>query len=184
MKEIRWLTSQLPEPRPIQRRTEADYYGASGLIASALGLPTVPPSVASWKHGISYENNLRFPELILTEGNRATRHLVGRGEQVAQLNGRGYLRVHAVGVPYVYVEPPATQRVPRTLLVMPAHSLSNTSHAFDEEDYVDRIEWAVGAPIVLVATGPRREETIVRAGQALDRLLDGKVDAVLAARGS
>lgn len=52
------------------------------------------------------------------------------------------------------------------------------------KDYVDRIEWAVGAPIVLVATGPRREETIVRAGQALDRLLDGKVDAVLAARGS
>jgi hypothetical protein len=134
--DIKWLTDRLPPSAPTNRRTEADYYGASELIATALGYDSAPPCVASWKHGVSYERELRFPELILTEGNRATRHLVGNDWQVKALNRRGFFRVHAVGVPFIYVPPTTLERLPRTLLVMPAHSLDNTKHPFDEDEYV------------------------------------------------
>lgn len=50
--------------------------------------------------------------------------------------------------------------------------------------YVELVEQRVGAPVVLVATGPRREETIVRSDHpALRKLLEDRVPAVLAARG-
>jgi hypothetical protein len=137
--DIRWLTDTLPPSAPINRRTEADYYGASDLIATALGYDSAPPCIASWKHGVSYEKSLAYPELILTEGNRATRHLVGNGWQVSALRKRGFLRVHAVGTPILYLNPPSVTRVPRSLLVMPAHSLVNTAHPFDEDAYVDAV---------------------------------------------
>ncbi len=50
--------------------------------------------------------------------------------------------------------------------------------------YVRFLEERVGAPIGLVSTGPRREETILRrAVPALDRLLGGRIEQVLAERG-
>ena len=48
--------------------------------------------------------------------------------------------------------------------------------------YVAAIEEEVGAPAAIVSSGPRREETILRPGPALDRLLpDGTVPSVQAA---
>ncbi len=38
-------------------------------------------------------------------------------------------------------------------------------------EYVRTIEEEVGAPVAIVSSGPRREETILRAGPALERLL-------------
>ena len=136
---IEWLTSQLPAIRPIERRSEADYYGASDLIGAALGYATLPRSIASWKHGVSYERTMRAPELLLTEGNRATRHLVANEWQAARLRRAGYLRVHAVGVPFLYSEPPDTKRLPHSLLVMPAHHVLNSTHAFDEKGYTESL---------------------------------------------
>jgi hypothetical protein len=134
-----WLTKMLPPRQAILRRSEADYYGASDLIACALGYATQPRSVASWMHAVSYERRLDFPELLFPEGNRATRHLVATSGQVQQLTDRGFLRVHATGVPFLYVEPSATTRIPGSLLVMPAHSVANSTHSFDEEGYADQI---------------------------------------------
>ena len=42
-------------------------------------------------------------------------------------------------------------------------------------DYVDLIEQEVGAPVALISTGPRREETIVRENPALGRLTEGRL---------
>ena len=51
-------------------------------------------------------------------------------------------------------------------------------------DYVAAIEEEVGAPVAIVSSGPRREETILRPGLALDRLLPaGTVASVRAAVG-
>jgi adenylosuccinate synthase len=55
--------------------------------------------------------------------------------------------------------------------------------AFDDlppaaRDYVAFIEAQLGAPVELISTGPRREETIVRAGGALERLTGGRLPAV------
>ncbi len=49
-------------------------------------------------------------------------------------------------------------------------------------DYVDLIEQEVGAPIALISTGPRREETIVHESPTLARLTAGRLAKVLAQR--
>lgn len=51
-------------------------------------------------------------------------------------------------------------------------------------DYVRFIEDEVGAPVELVSTGPRREETIVRPGGFLEELLGGRFETVLEGRGA
>ena len=56
-------------------------------------------------------------------------------------------------------------------------------HAFEElppaaRDYVAVLEEEVGAPVWLVSTGPRREETILRREAGLDRLLGDRRPAV------
>jgi adenylosuccinate synthase len=49
-------------------------------------------------------------------------------------------------------------------------------------DYIDFIEQELGAPVTLVSTGPRREETLVRDHPGLHRLTSGRLDRVLAQR--
>lgn len=51
-------------------------------------------------------------------------------------------------------------------------------------DYVARIEAEVEAPVSLVSTGPRREETIVRDNAHLTSWLGDRLEEVLAARGA
>ena len=45
----------------------------------------------------------------------------------------------------------------------------------EARDYVDFIEQEIEAPVTLVSTGPRREETIVREHASLDRLTSGRL---------
>ena len=52
------------------------------------------------------------------------------------------------------------------------------------KDYIRRVEEVVGAPVGLISTGPRREETIVRDHPAMRRLLGDRLDAVVAGRSS
>jgi hypothetical protein len=146
-----WLLDRLPPVAPINRRSEADYYGASDLIGAALGHPSAPRSSASWKHGIAFKQNWASPDLILTEGSRFTRHLVTVESQVAMLRGAGYLRVHAAGAPYLYVEPARAPRVPASLLIMPAHSVFNSTHSFGEDAYVEQLLSIQGRFDVVVA---------------------------------
>ena len=49
-------------------------------------------------------------------------------------------------------------------------------------DYVAFLEDQLGAPVEVISTGPRREETIVRPGGALERLTGGRLPAVAAGR--
>ena len=49
-------------------------------------------------------------------------------------------------------------------------------------DYVDLIEQEVGAPVTLISTGPRREDTIVRDHPALTRLSEGRLAKVVEQR--
>jgi len=46
--------------------------------------------------------------------------------------------------------------------------------------YVTFIEERVGVPVALVSTGPKREQTILRHDSPLDRLTDGRLEAILA----
>ena len=50
------------------------------------------------------------------------------------------------------------------------------------QDYVTAVEEAVEAPVGLVSTGPRREETIIREEPNLARLTAGRLGAVIQER--
>jgi len=52
----------------------------------------------------------------------------------------------------------------------------------EARDYIDFIEQEIDAPVSLVSTGPRREETIVRDHPDLERLTSGRMGRVLAER--
>ena len=52
----------------------------------------------------------------------------------------------------------------------------------EARDYIDFIEAEIEAPVTLVSTGPRREETIVRPHASLERLTSGRLGRVLEER--
>ena len=52
----------------------------------------------------------------------------------------------------------------------------------EARDYIDFIEQEIEAPVTLVSTGPRREETIVRDHPDLERLTAGRLGKVLEQR--
>jgi adenylosuccinate synthase len=52
----------------------------------------------------------------------------------------------------------------------------------EARDYIDFLESEIEAPVTLVSTGPRREETIVREHPALDRLTSKRLASVLQER--
>ena len=52
----------------------------------------------------------------------------------------------------------------------------------EARDYIDFIAQEIEAPVALVSTGPRREETIVRAHPDLERLTSGRLGKVLEQR--
>ena len=52
----------------------------------------------------------------------------------------------------------------------------------EARDYIDFIEQEIEAPVTLVSTGPRREETIIRSHPDLDRLTAGRLGKVLEQR--
>jgi adenylosuccinate synthase len=52
----------------------------------------------------------------------------------------------------------------------------------EARDYIDFIEQEIEAPVTLVSTGPRREETIVRGHPRLERLTAGRLGRVLEER--
>ena len=52
----------------------------------------------------------------------------------------------------------------------------------EARDYIDFIEQEIEAPVTLVSTGPRREETIVRDHPSLERLTSGRLGRVLEQR--
>ena len=118
---------------------EPHFYGASWLIARELGLPQPRPCHAIWTHGWQFappEHVYQF--LGLEKRQRIT--LVGVEEHARFLRARGVQGVHAVGLPFAYADLPApVQRFPRSLLVMPGHSLSFTRLAWDEEAFVKEI---------------------------------------------
>lgn len=135
--DVGWLADRLPPRIRAPIRCEADYYGASSVIASAVGRPEPPKSTAYWTHGwIGQE--LRHPRQY-ARGEPGDRHLVATDRHAAFLRQAGFRRVEAVGLPIVYVEDRPIERLPNSLLIMPPHSLPYTKHSWREREYVDLI---------------------------------------------
>jgi hypothetical protein len=115
----------LPYNQRINVRSEADFYGASHLIAEHLGLTTVPNSYSSWSHGPSIKGLKYVDHIIWNKGWLKNRLVVNR--QVEQFLLENHVqKVKAVGLPITYVKSQNIKRRGKSVLFMLAHSLPNT----------------------------------------------------------
>lgn len=134
---------------PVPPRIENNYllqYGALQIAADYCGLQMPMPKLrGEWQHGWHPPEHNIHPELVVgttgksREKRRRRRHLVAREDQRSYLKEQGYTDVRAVGMPILYVPHPRVERIPGSLLVMPAHSLATTEHAWNFAEYADQI---------------------------------------------
>jgi hypothetical protein len=138
MQLIQHLKEVLPPIASIKLRNEADYYGISHVIADELGLPRVPRSFAYWTHGWVYTDPLSSKELNCW-GQPKDVVLVATQKEADFLHEDGYKKAHAVGMPFIYTKDLGIGRNPNSLLVMPAHSGSQSSIEADESGYIEKM---------------------------------------------
>lgn len=118
---------------------EADYYGASRLIAGQLGIREVPFSRAGWRHGWIHVP-LNFVRQLTVWGKDEEHFLLAQQEHVDFLNQHG-VKATAVGMPFIYADAIDHKlRLPNSLLVMPPHTLPHVNPIGNEEQYVQQIE--------------------------------------------
>jgi len=123
--------------------SEADYYGASHIIATLLGRKKPYISRSAWLHGWQSAEWVRFPEeLNLSCRSVSDRVLVHTATQAKLLQSSGYQDTHAVGMPFAYVWkyflPP--ERISNSLLIMPPHSTLSEKRVCDEQGYIDSLK--------------------------------------------
>ncbi len=139
MSFIQQLKQTLPPIIPIKLRNEADYYGASHIIAHDLGLHKAPRSFAYWTHGWVYTEPIESSKEINCLAKPSDVVLVATQKEADILRLEGYHKAHAVGMPFLYTKEIEIKRHPRSLLVMPAHSGSQSSIEVDEESYISKL---------------------------------------------
>lgn len=114
-------------------------YGDCKTFASYIGLRTCPRLTSGEiTHGwIMREHNID-PDLVIGSNGlgyqrKSERFFVARKDQEDYLRGQGFKDVYAIGHPIIYLNNPNEhKRIPNSLLVMPLHSLPETS-----EDWID-----------------------------------------------
>lgn len=137
---IQDLNSILPPIEQMKIRGESDFYGISYLIAKQIGLPFVPWSGASWKHGWLF-SKLQYSEQLNGNKRDEAMTLVSKKEHEIFLKKRG-MKAKAVGMPFIYAlayEEVHVRRLPNSLLVMPPHSIPTSTHSWDEVSYAKAI---------------------------------------------
>lgn len=118
------LKEIIPEYKFVNKvRSEADFYGASRVIANKLGLDSVPKSFSSWSHGVHVGPILSKVQINWTSSWHLN-HLVRNIEIKENMHGLGLKKIHAVGMPIIYVDKQVFTRKKKSILFMPAHSLS------------------------------------------------------------
>jgi hypothetical protein len=141
----------------VRRHSISHVYGAHLVAQQYCGATDVPPIPGYWMHGWLPAYHNVHPAFIaqhkrggqgegydfatqLARDKAEVPQWVARPDQAAYLTAHGYVQTTAIGLPIVYVPPPAVARVPGSLLVMPPHS--HRSHGPDDhlaEAYADAI---------------------------------------------
>lgn len=126
--------------RPWTESFGGDYYGALQVAAEYCGLRTVPARYpGSWQHGTWPPWQKIQPEVIVYNAPKSDRCFVARQDEVAFLEAGGYRKVRAIGLPIIYTKPSGLQRIPKSLLIMPTHSLASDVLVPSTEQYVREI---------------------------------------------
>lgn len=124
-----------------------DYaYGDLWVASKYCGLSFIPGFInREWQHGHVIKERNIHPEFVigsdgLSRSRKNKNYYVARKDQVIFLNQEGYTNVTAIGMPIIYAEKPNVERIKDSLLIMPMHTLSQTSESFDEEEYAKFID--------------------------------------------
>jgi hypothetical protein len=130
----------------------AGVYGCRKVLSTYCGFNHIPwqgklvTAGDNWQHGWlpSYYNV--HPELTMGVNGDTYRHreewrfFVARKDQENYLRENGYKDVHAIGLPFVYATFPPIKKIDGTLLVLPVHSIDETHHDRQFEDYASYIK--------------------------------------------
>lgn len=137
----------LPQTQYMLPRNEADFYGATSLIAEKLGLdPSRPPrSRASWLH-------FPLPDWVTPEvpydlvnyrtfgvPRRLKPILLPTSSSQEFMRKHGYRMATAVGAPLTYALEFVQERIPGSRLIMPEHTLSYVPYSDDARRTVLRL---------------------------------------------
>jgi hypothetical protein len=134
-RDVSFLSSLLPRKEASRQSSSlnawSDHYGAISLACDYAGYPQTDDFfVAFWQHGCfgPWETRLRGRILYNNEDRfRDWRLFVARKDEEQILREQGFTRVRAIGLPFVYVRERRADRVKKSLLIMPTHSLSGFS---------------------------------------------------------
>ena len=141
---------KLPEIKLYKRHPDnrefgyTDTYGALKLIENYCGksLPLKRPiDWFYWTHGC--HGPWRMVDPALLTGNlqdKSLKYLVESKEQENYLKEYGYKNVFAVGLPILYVKEINVKRIPKSLLIMPSHTLQGNKK-LDQEAYDNYINF-------------------------------------------
>lgn len=140
-KILKELEKNLPQINIKHTDNEVDYYGFSYYLAKKLKLKKTPISISAFRHGWMH-GDFKYPE-ELTMGVNRHKYLVATSKEVSFLQEHDITNVEAVGVPYIYIKQSDLKNIKRfknSLLVMPPHSLPESSHSWEEEEYITLIK--------------------------------------------
>jgi predicted O-methyltransferase YrrM len=121
-------------------------FGDAWVATKYCGLQEIPSQISGeWQHGHIIPERNMHPEFVigsdgLSRLRKNANYLVSRQDQVNYLKSENYTRVYAIGLPMIYVEKPNVSRIKDSLLIMPMHTLEETTENFDEEAYLRYID--------------------------------------------
>lgn len=120
-------------------------YGVEHVASRYCGLEQVHRYPGEWQHGWHPVEHNFHPEFVVgstgisLHERRYKKFFVARQDQATYLTQHGYRHVEAIGLPIIYVGKPRVERLPRSLLVMPMHSVNDTTHDWDAESYAREV---------------------------------------------
>jgi hypothetical protein len=134
----------LPTPKQIVIRNEVDRFGFSYVLAERFGFSRPPLSFACFLHGWMWRRDLKIEDLGYYFTPRCTPIIVTNAHQAAVVKASGFSVVVEGGLPFIYIPESGILRRPRSLLIMPPHSLSYYGCGLNSYDnlltYVKSIE--------------------------------------------
>lgn len=122
---IQLILQRLPDIEGVVLNGETYFYGANWQIAKSLHMSEPLPSNVSWLHGVNMNIDAMSMNALRKAALKNNLNLVYKMDQVKYLEENGYA-AKAVGAPILYASPPKIERIPNSLLIMPAHSTAIT----------------------------------------------------------
>lgn len=129
LKNLVSIEGQLPPKVTFRKKDDFDKYGMR-FIAEEYCNIDLSDVFPNWQHGWVADERNFHPQAVLTSMNdsKESLHLVSRISQEVYLKKHGYAFSKAIGSALIYIPEVYVKREPKSLLVMPVHSLNYTTH--------------------------------------------------------